>query len=272
MISQNPHSQSLQNLPGELLRADNLSLSFGGLKAVQNFTFDLPESALYGLIGPNGAGKTTVFNLLTGVYRPDAGAIQLAGADLVGRKPHEIAAAGVARTFQNIRLFPDLSVLDNVRLAGQLRANQALGGAVLRTRTHRLAEADVRKRSLELLTLFGLQDRSNLLAANLSYGHRRYLEIIRALATEPKVLLLDEPAAGLNSSEKLELAKSIRDIRTRFGVAILLIDHDMRLVMEICEQIAVLDHGVTIAQGPPAAIQSDPAVVAAYLGSSHSPK
>jgi branched-chain amino acid transport system ATP-binding protein len=267
--NQSPTPSRSQN---ELLRADNLCLSFGGLKAVQNFTFDLPNGALYGLIGPNGAGKTTVFNLLTGVYRPDGGSIQLAGTNLVGRKPHEITAAGIARTFQNIRLFPDLSVLDNVCLAGQLRSNQPIAGTVLQTRRHRRAEIDTRDRCLELLALFGLQDRSELLATSLSYGHQRYLEIIRALATEPKVLLLDEPAAGLNSREKEELATSIRDIRTRFNVAILLIDHDMKLVMEICEQIAVLDHGVTIAEGPPAAIQCDPAVIAAYLGSSHSPK
>ena len=256
----------------ELLRAEDLCLSFGGLKAVQNFSFGLPQGALYGLIGPNGAGKTTVFNLLTGVYRPDSGEIRLAGESLVGRKPHEITAAGIARTFQNIRLFPDLSVLDNVCLAGQLRGSQRLTGTVLRTTHQRNEEAAIRARCLELLELFDLQDRAETLATSLSYGHQRHLEIVRALATEPKVLLLDEPAAGLNSREKRELAQSIRHIRDRFGLAILLIDHDMNLVMEICERVAVLDYGVMIAQGSAAEIQNDPKVIAAYLGCSEPSK
>ena len=272
MTKQPSHLLASGESTAGLLRAENLCLSFGGLKAVQNFTFGLPPFALDGLIGPNGAGKTTVFNLLTGVYRPDSGEIWLAGESLVGGKPHEITAAGIARTFQNIRLFPDLSVLDNVCLAGQLRASQRLTGAMLRTTHQRTEEAAIRARCLELLSLFDLQDRAEVLATSLSYGHQRHLEIVRALATEPKVLLLDEPAAGLNSREKRALGQSIRKIRDRFGLAILLIDHDMNLVMEICERIAVLDHGVMIAQGTAAEIQNDPQVIAAYLGSSEPSK
>jgi branched-chain amino acid transport system ATP-binding protein len=250
-----------------LLDVDGIGISFGGLKAVQQFSIQLPAGALFGLIGPNGAGKTTVFNLLTGVYRPAGGRMLLESRNLVGLKPHSIAAAGISRTFQNIRLFPGLDVLDNVRVAGQLRRRHGLADTLLRTRRYRSEEADIRRKAFDLLALFGLQQRAFEPADCLSYGHQRHLEIVRALAAEPKVLLLDEPAAGLNSQEKQELAKSIRQIRDRLGVAILLIDHDMGLVMDICEQITVLDHGVTIAHGPPKAIQNDPAVITAYLGS-----
>jgi branched-chain amino acid transport system ATP-binding protein len=255
-----------------LLRAEKLCLSFGGLKAVQNFCLSLPTNALHGLIGPNGAGKTTVFNLLTGVYKPDSGEIRLAARELTGLKPHAITAAGIARTFQNIRLFPDLCVLDNVCLAGQLRARPQLASTVLRSPGHRTEEAALRERCLELLDLFELRDRADVLASSLSYGHQRHLEIIRALATEPKVLLLDEPAAGLNSSEKRELAGAICKIRDRFGLAILLIEHDMNLVMQICERISVLDHGVMIAHGTPTEVQNDPKVIDAYLGTGESAK
>lgn len=254
-----------------LLTVDQLSISFGGLKAVQQFSLNMPPGALYGLIGPNGAGKTTVFNLLTGVYQPNSGQMRLADQNLLGRKPHEITAAGVARTFQNIRLFPGLSVLDNVRLAGQLRTPHGLLKTLLRTPRHQAQEEAIHDKAFELLGLFDLQDRAHEAADCLSYGHQRRLEIIRALATGPKVLLLDEPAAGMNSQEKRELAQSIRRIRDEFQVAILLIEHDMGLVMDICERITVLDHGITISEGPPVIIQKDPKVIAAYLGEAPPP-
>jgi len=250
-----------------LLNVTSIGISFGGLKAVQEFSLQLPSAGLFGLIGPNGAGKTTVFNLLTGVYQPDCGEIRLASQPLIQRKPHQITAAGIARTFQNIRLFPDLSVLDNVRLAGQLHNRTGLWATLFRTRGHLHEEHLLQERALDLLRIFDLQDRAHELASNLSYGHQRKLEIVRALATNPQVLLLDEPAAGLNPQEKQLLAQSIRQIRDRFQVAVLLIEHDMPLVMEICENIIVLDHGVTICQGTPSVVQNDERVIAAYLGS-----
>jgi branched-chain amino acid transport system ATP-binding protein len=257
---------SAASLDQPLLNVDGLGIAFGGLKAVENFSIKLPAGALFGLIGPNGAGKTTVFNLLTGVYCAGAGKMQLGSRTLSGLKPHQVAAAGIARTFQNIRLFPGLNVLDNVRLAGQVCNRNGLPGTLLRTRKYQSQEADLFRKAFDLLGLFDLQDRAYEPADSLSYGHQRHLEIVRALAAEPKVLLLDEPAAGLNSQEKRELAQAIRKIRDEFGVSILLIEHDMSLVMEICEQIIVLDHGVTIAVGSSAEIQKDPKVITAYLG------
>ena len=249
-----------------LLDVSGISISFGGLKAVSEFSLAIPERGLFGLIGPNGAGKTTVFNLLTGVYRPDEGTIRLAGRDLVGLKPHQIAAAGMSRTFQNIRLFPDLSVLDNVRVACHVRGRHGIASTVLRFPAHVAQERGIEERSRRLLALFDLDARRHEAARSLPSGDQRRLEIARALATEPKVILLDEPAAGMNPRETHALAGLIRRLREEFGVTVLLIEHDMGLVMEICDRITVLDYGVTIAAGARDEVQKNPRVIEAYLG------
>jgi len=249
-----------------LLDVQNIGISFGGLKAVDGLSLSIAAGQLHGLIGPNGAGKTTCFNLLTGVYCADTGTITLGGRDILGRKPFEITAAGMARTFQNIRLFQHLSVLDNVKVACHLRTKQSLAGALMRSSFVKEEERQIEEKCMSVLQRFDLADRANVAAGSLPYGDQRRLEIARALATQPKVLLLDEPAAGMNPREKIALKELIRGVLSDFGVAILLIEHDMGVVMGLCEHITVLDHGTVIATGSPSEIQSNEKVIEAYLG------
>lgn len=248
-----------------LLEVKNLGISFGGLRAVDNFNVSIEKGQLYGLIGPNGAGKTTIFNLLTGVYRPTDGSITLDGKSMVGLKPHAICHNGIARTFQNIRLFNKMTVLDNVKVGFYNKHPYNLFAGVLKFPVMK-KEAEMDTKAMDILEVFGLDEYADVLASNLPYGKQRKLEIARALATEPQLLLLDEPAAGMNPNETLELMDTIRLVRDKFEVTILLIEHDMNLVSGICEQLTVLNFGTVLTSGKPEVVLNDPAVITAYLG------
>lgn len=249
-----------------MLEVKNLNISFGGLKAVDDFNITIEKGQLYGLIGPNGAGKTTVFNLLTGVYKPDGGIILLDGKNIAGKKNIEINRAGVARTFQNIRLFKDLSVLDNVKVGLHNHHSYSTLAGIFRLPKYRRVEREMDERALELLKVFDLEKEFAVKASNLPYGKQRKLEIARALATEPKLLLLDEPAAGMNPNETKELMDTIQFVRDNFDMTILLIEHDMKLVSGICEKLTVLNFGHVLTEGPTSQVLNNPEVVKAYLG------
>lgn len=249
-----------------MLEVTNLGISFGGLRAVDELSMKIEKGSLVGLIGPNGAGKTTVFNMLTGVYRPTDGGIRLDGENLVGKKPHDICRMGVARTFQNIRLFPQQSVLDNVKSGLHNQVTYSLPESMLHLGSYRKKEREMNERALTILRLFGLEDSAEALASNLPYGKQRKLEIARALATNPKLLLLDEPAAGMNPNETGELMDTISLVRKEYGVTILLIEHDMKLVGGICEELTVLNFGRVLCQGKTSDVLNNPEVIKAYLG------
>ncbi len=249
-----------------LLEVKNLGITFGGLKAVDNFNLTLEKGALYGLIGPNGAGKTTVFNLLTGVYKPTTGTFLLDGKELKGKKPAEINKAGIARTFQNIRLFKNLSVLDNVKVGLHNGMKYSTVSGIFRLPSFFKTEKQMDEKALELLKVFELDDSADTLASNLPYGKQRKLEIARAIATNPKLLLLDEPAAGMNPNETNELMETIRFVRDHFDLTVLVIEHDMSLVSGICEEITVLNFGTELAKGKTDEVLKNPEVVKAYLG------
>ncbi|MCD8369335.1 MAG: ABC transporter ATP-binding protein [Clostridiales bacterium] len=249
-----------------ILEVKGLGISFGGLKAVDDFSVTIEKGQLYGLIGPNGAGKTTVFNLLTGVYKPDVGTIRLDGQSITGKKTIEINQAGVARTFQNIRLFKELSVLDNVKAGLHNHYVYSTVEGILRLPRYRKMERAMDERAMELLSVFDLDGERDFKASNLPYGKQRKLEIARALATEPKLLLLDEPAAGMNPNETAELMETIRFVRDHFDMTILLIEHDMKLVSGICEKITVLNFGQVLTQGNTTDVLNDRRVITAYLG------
>lgn len=249
-----------------LLEVRNLGISFGGLRAVDEVNLSIEKGQLYGLIGPNGAGKTTIFNLLTGVYRPTNGTIKIDGVDIVGKSPSEICQAGIARTFQNIRLFKKMTVLDNIKVAFHNEKKYGLAAGIFRLPAYFKTEREMDEKAMEILKVFDLDGQADYLASNLPYGKQRKLEIARGLATNPKLLLLDEPAAGMNPNETAELMETIRLVRDRYKITILLIEHDMKLVAGICERILVLNFGTELATGIPEAVLNNPDVITAYLG------
>ena len=251
---------------GSLLECDKVTLKFGGLTAVSEFDLRIDDCELIGLIGPNGAGKTTAFNLITGVYQPTSGCITFRGQPTAGVKSHALSLCGISRTFQNIRLFASMSVFDNVRTAMQGNRAQRVTEALFRGKAFRESEARVEHEAMELLKIFGLEEFRESNGKSLPYGDQRRLEIVRALATKPKLLLLDEPAAGMNPTEKQDLMKLIRFVKDKFQISVLLVEHDMKVVMGICERINVLDYGKKIAEGTPDEIRANPKVIAAYLG------
>jgi branched-chain amino acid transport system ATP-binding protein len=251
-----------------LLSLDRVDKIFGGLRALKQVSFEVPDKSIFGLIGPNGAGKTTLFNVITGVYTPDGGSIRFEGRDISGQSPANVANRGIARTFQNIRLFRAMSVEANVMVAGHHLHQSSVLGAILRTRAQAEDEARLRKRAHELLDVMGLGKHAQDIAGSLPYGSQRRLEIARALMLDPKLLLLDEPAAGMNSQEAAELERQIRFLRDEMGLTVVLVEHNMAVVMSVCECVHVVDHGETIAQGTPERVKKDPAVLAAYLGKS----